>query len=76
MAASGIFKALRWSETIDGVIRVFVSELVLGVGGGHGAANNGDVDNDDVHYEIGALILEVKDKLTRAASAVIVDKFQ
>ena len=46
------------------------------MGGGHGAANNGDVDNDDVHYEIGALILEVKDKLTRAASAVVVDKFQ
>ena len=72
-AASGIFEALRWSETIDGAIRVFVPELVLGGGDGHGAA---DDDGDDARYEIGALVLAVKDKLTRAASAVVVDKFE
>ena len=75
-AASGIFEALRWSETINGAIRVFVPELVLGAGGGHGAADDYDVDDDDARYEIGALMLAVKDKLTRAASAVVVDKFQ
>jgi hypothetical protein len=74
-AASGIFEALRWSETIDGAIRVFVPELVLGAGGGHGVADDDD-DDDDARYEIGALVLAVKDKLTRAASAVVVDKFQ
>jgi hypothetical protein len=35
-----------------------------------------DDDDDDARYEIGALVLAVKDKLTRAASAVVVDKFQ
>jgi tRNA A37 threonylcarbamoyladenosine synthetase subunit TsaC/SUA5/YrdC len=74
-AASGIFEALRWSETIDGAIRVFVPELVLGAGGGHGVADDDD-DDDDARYEIGALVLAVKDKLTRAASAVVVDKFE
>jgi tRNA A37 threonylcarbamoyladenosine synthetase subunit TsaC/SUA5/YrdC len=57
-AASILFETLRWSETIDGAIRVFVPELVLE---GEG---------------VDPLVLAVKDKLTRAASAVIVERFQ
>ncbi|KAL9185451.1 hypothetical protein ACHAXT_003228 [Thalassiosira profunda] len=56
-AAAGVFETLRWSETIEGAVRVFVPEIVL---------ENGE----------GALALAVKDKLTRAASAVVVDAFR
>lgn len=57
-AASILFETLRWSETIDGAIRVFVPELVL------------EGESAD------PLVLAVKDKLTRAASAVIVERFE
>ncbi|KAL3763324.1 hypothetical protein ACHAW5_007716 [Stephanodiscus triporus] len=68
-AAASVFETLRWSETINGATRVFVPELVVG---------NAELDGaeGDAWDEIGALALAVKDKLTRAASAVIVDKFQ
>ena len=66
MAASNVFKTLRWSETIDGAVRVFVPELVLGNDEGRGDENS----------QHGALVLAVKDKLTRAASAVVVDTFE
>ena len=59
-AASHLFETLRWSETVQGAIRVFVPEIIL---------------NDEEGKE-GALVLAVKDKLTRAASAVIVKSFQ
>lgn len=57
-AASILFETLRWSETIDGAIRVFVPELIL------------EGESAD------PLLLAVKDKLTRAASAVIVERFE
>ena len=68
-AAASVFETLRWSETINGATRVFVPELVVG---------NAELDGaeGDAWDEIGALALAVKDKLTRAASAVVVDKFQ
>ncbi len=66
-AASNVFKTLRWSETVDGAIRVFVPELALGNDEDRGIENNS---------QDGALVLAVKDKLTRAASAVVVDTFQ
>ncbi|KAL3808408.1 hypothetical protein ACHAXA_009849 [Cyclostephanos tholiformis] len=69
-AASSVFETLRWSETIDGAVRVFVPELILGREGHDGA------DGDTSRGEIGALALAVKDKLTRAASAVVVARFQ
>jgi len=62
IAASNIFETLRWSETVDGAIRVFVPELDLG---------GGELEGEDQ-----ALLLAVKDKLTRAASAVVRDTFQ
>jgi len=62
IAASSIFETLRWSETVDGATRVFVPELVL--------------ENDECVGQPHALVLAVKDKLTRAASAVVVNVFQ
>lgn len=62
MAASILFETLRWSETVEGAIRVFVPELVFG--------------GKDEAREEGALVLAVKDKMTRAASAVVVKVFQ
>jgi len=59
-AAANVFETLRWSETVEGAIWVFVPELVLA---------------EDMRGE-GALVLAVKDKLTRAASAVVVGVFQ
>jgi len=64
-AASCLFETLRWSETVDGATRVFVPEVVL--------------DDDDVAArgeEGEALVLAVKDKLTRAADAVVVLEFR
>jgi len=62
IAASNIFETLRWSETIDGAKRVYVPEIVLEV--------------DSTTEDGRALVLAVKDKLTRAASAVVVDVFK
>ena len=62
IAASNIFETLRWSETIEGAKRVYVPEIVL---------------EDSSSIEDGkALVLAVKDKLTRAASAVVVNEFK
>lgn len=63
VAASNVFETLRWSETVDGATRVFVPQLVL----------RGDESEGQQHQ---ALVLAVKDKLTRAASAVVVNTFQ
>jgi len=63
VAASNVFETLRWSETVDGATRVFVPQLVL----------RGDESEGQQQQ---ALVLAVKDKLTRAASAVVVNAFQ
>eukprot|EP00553_Chaetoceros_curvisetus_P014556 CAMPEP_0204645948 /NCGR_PEP_ID=MMETSP0718-20130828/3771_1 /ASSEMBLY_ACC=CAM_ASM_000674 /TAXON_ID=230516 /ORGANISM="Chaetoceros curvisetus" /LENGTH=447 /DNA_ID=CAMNT_0051668043 /DNA_START=257 /DNA_END=1600 /DNA_ORIENTATION=+ len=55
-AAANVFASLRWSETIDGAEQVFFPEL--------------RVDETDLVKE--ALVLAVKDRLTRAASGVVV----
>mmetsp|Transcript_14581 Transcript_14581/g.31714 ORF Transcript_14581/g.31714 Transcript_14581/m.31714 type:complete len:545 (-) Transcript_14581:134-1768(-) len=65
MAASNVFETLRWSETVEGAIRVFVPELVFG-----------NDESGGVEARDGALVLAVKDKMTRAASAVVVKVFQ
>ena len=62
VAASHLFETLRWSETVEGATRVFLPELVL-----REEARKGEEQ---------ALLLAVKDKLTRAASAVVKDTFQ
>ncbi|EED93447.1 predicted protein [Thalassiosira pseudonana CCMP1335] len=68
IAASNVFAVLRWSESIEGAIRVFVPEIVLEDGEEEGRSVGGKGE--------GALVLAVKDKLTRAASGVVVDKFK
>lgn len=57
-AAANVFDALRWSETVDGVKRVYYPEIV--------------VDENKVGKNE-ALVLAIKDKLTRAASGVVID---
>lgn len=56
-AAANVFASLRWSETIEGAERVYFPEL--------------RVDETDLVKE--ALVLAVKDRLTRAASGVVVE---
>jgi Putative translation factor (SUA5) len=58
MAAANVFDALRWSETVDGVQRVYFPEIL--------------VDESNVGKNE-ALVLAIKDKLTRAASGVVID---
>ena len=67
IAAANVFDTLRWSETVDGAQRVYFPEIVAVDNVEHGNVN-GDVTND-------ALILAVKDRLTRAASGVVVTTF-
>jgi len=62
--AANVFDALRWSETIERAERVYFPEI------GGGDSDAGDTNSDDV---VDALILAVKDRLTRAASGVVID---
>jgi tRNA threonylcarbamoyl adenosine modification protein (Sua5/YciO/YrdC/YwlC family) len=62
-AAANVFETLRWTESVEGAIRVFVPDL------------SSEVSNVHVREE-DALVLAVKDKLTRAASGVTVGVFQ
>jgi len=61
-AAANVFDTLRWSENIEGAQRVYFPEIIVDEsstcsGGG----------------KMGALVLAVKDRLTRAASGVVID---
>jgi len=60
MAAANVFDALRWSEMVEGAERVYFPEIGVG-------------DDDDGEEVVDALILAVKDRLTRAASGVVID---
>lgn len=62
-AAMQVFDSLRWAELVVGAERVFFPELIV-------ADDDGETITDD------ALILAIKDRLTRAASGVVVDTFQ
>jgi L-threonylcarbamoyladenylate synthase len=67
-AAAKVFDALRWAEDVQGAERVYFPELVVSQSGdGKMAAGVGEED---------ALTLAVKDRLTRAASGVVVDTLQ
>jgi hypothetical protein len=59
IAAAGVFDALRWSETVEGVQRVYFPQIII-------------VDEAKVGKNE-ALTLAIKDKLTRAASGVVID---
>ena len=62
-AAANVFETLRWTETVEGAIRVFVPDL------------SSEVEAVSV-IEEEALALAVKDKLTRAASGAVVGVFR
>eukprot|EP00804_Cyclotella_cryptica_P024096 CCRYP_007321-RA/>CCRYP_007321-RA protein AED:0.14 eAED:0.14 QI:0/-1/0/1/-1/1/1/0/443 len=59
-AAALVFETLRWSESVPDATRVFVPDMSGGI-------------SDE--REVEALVLAVKDKLTRAASGVVVASF-
>lgn len=61
IAAANVFDALRWSENIEGAQRVYYPEIV--------------VEEENVRKE-DALMLAVKDRLTRAASGVVIETLQ
>eukprot|EP00979_Chaetoceros_neogracilis_P012844 scaffold3515_cov267-Chaetoceros_neogracile.AAC.3 len=61
IAAANVFDALRWSENIDGAQRVYFPEIL--------------VEEENVCKEE-ALLLAVKDRLTRAASGVVIKFLQ
>ena len=61
IAAANVFDALRWSENIEGAQRVYFPEIV--------------VEEENVRKE-DALMLAVKDRLTRAASGVVIETLQ
>jgi len=60
-AAANVFDTLRWSENIEGAQRVYFPEIII--------------DESNVGKEE-ALVLAVKDRLTRAASGVVIDSLE
>jgi L-threonylcarbamoyladenylate synthase len=60
-AAANVFDALRWSENVEGAQRVYFPEIII--------------DESCVEKEE-ALVLAVKDRLTRAASGVVINTLQ
>lgn len=63
VAAANVFETLRWTESVEGAIRVFVPDL---------SSEKNDKNDCEGH----ALVLAVKDKLTRAASGNIISVFR
>ena len=73
-AAAKVFDALRWAEDVQGAERVYFPELVVSQSPDASASDDkvatGTVGEED------ALTLAVKDRLTRAASGVVIDTLQ
>ena len=70
-AAAKVFDALRWAEDVEGAERVYFPELVV--------SQSATTSDDKVAADVGeedALTLAVKDRLTRAASGVVIDTLQ
>jgi hypothetical protein len=65
-AAARVFDTLQWAEGVAGAHRVYFPELEIEAS----STQQHDNTNDD------ALILAVKDRLTRAASGIIIDTLQ
>ena len=61
-ASASLFETLRWSETIPNATRVYIPEIDINKNNG----NNGQQFDDD------ALLWAIQDRLTRAASGVII----
>lgn len=66
--ASRVFEVLRWSEAITGAQRVYFPQLLL-------HSENPEITLLDDQESTG-LLLALKDRLTRAASGVVIDSFQ
>ncbi len=66
VAAARVFDTLRWSETVDGAMRVYFPEI-------DAVEEQLDSNDDDNDNDDDALILAVKDRLTRAASGVVIN---
>jgi len=60
VAAANVFDSLRWSETVEGAQRVYFPEILV----------RDDMDVSSEKKE--ALVLAVKDRLTRAASGIVI----
>jgi len=67
-AAAKVFDALRWAENVQGAERVYFPEIIVSQPVSDTAAT--PVGEED------ALTLAVKDRLTRAASGVVIDTLQ
>jgi len=72
IAAANVFDALRWSETVEGAERVYFPEIEEDNGSYH-EDNDDGAGSGSVSGNANALVLAVKDRLTRAASGVVVD---
>jgi L-threonylcarbamoyladenylate synthase len=68
-AAARVFDTLRWAENVVGAHRVYFPELETAPSSSKQQQHD-NTTNDD------ALILAVKDRLTRAASGIIIDTLQ
>mmetsp|Transcript_6414 Transcript_6414/g.9341 ORF Transcript_6414/g.9341 Transcript_6414/m.9341 type:complete len:618 (-) Transcript_6414:212-2065(-) len=77
-AASRVFQYLRWAEGVHMAERVYFPEIIVhgeqhdqdGLGDNHdAAAAAGDASPD-------GLMMAIKDRLTRAASGVVIDEFR
>eukprot|EP00559_Dactyliosolen_fragilissimus_P005575 CAMPEP_0184868210 /NCGR_PEP_ID=MMETSP0580-20130426/29567_1 /TAXON_ID=1118495 /ORGANISM="Dactyliosolen fragilissimus" /LENGTH=456 /DNA_ID=CAMNT_0027368961 /DNA_START=573 /DNA_END=1943 /DNA_ORIENTATION=- len=67
-AASNVFQTLRWSETVDGAERVYFPQIKIYSEDNHESnQDNSEIQHDD------ALILALKDRLTRAASGIVIE---
>ena len=61
-ASASLFETLRWSESIPNATRVFIPEIII--------PNGNDEDNSNQYDD--ALLWAVQDRLTRAASGIII----
>lgn len=60
-ASASLFETLRWSESIPNATRVFIPEIII---------TNGNDDNPNQYDD--ALLWAIQDRLTRAASGIII----
>jgi len=73
-AAQGLFETLRWAEQQNGASRILFPDIpVEGAVENDNNKNNDDDDKPIIIKDDDALILALKDRLTRAASGVVLD---
>jgi len=73
-AAQGLFETLRWAEQQNGASRILFPDIpIRGAVENDNNKNNDDDDKPIIIKDDDALILALKDRLTRAASGVVLD---